>query len=254
MVSIFRYGQENYDQHFPFVAVSKQMGRELSFRPVVTDMGFCLAANAEPMGQILSKKTTFRSVFEKAFSEEKVPEVKVMNNIGRGKHYALTFITDTHMPQERILQNPRAKAKGHFISLKWKHDLFGVRQETERLRHGYTTVIRVTTVASNVTEDVRNMETKARGCRMTHENENMEVFEHYTQKGCQFECHLKKAAEICRCIPWNYPNPVGNESRICDTYGAMCFEEVMGKHVQDRAKCDCPQNCEEIRFTYSLKG
>lgn len=44
--------------------------RSAAFLPVATDMGFCLAANAEPLRDILAKDHTFGKVFDEAFPAE----------------------------------------------------------------------------------------------------------------------------------------------------------------------------------------
>ena len=33
------------------------------------------------------------------------------------------------------------------------------------------------------------------------------MFKQYRQQGCQFECRVKKSAEMAGCVPWDYPLP-----------------------------------------------
>lgn len=192
-------GESYFHKYFSYVpAVSKQAGRRSRpiFRPVATDMGFCLAANAEPMKNILNEETSFKDVFEEAFAEEIIQDSTVQNNNGWGKQYGLEFTTDIHLTNiGELIDDPDAKTRGQYITLKWKHDAFGVRQEMEHLRPGHTTVIRFGTLITNVTEDVRGMDAGARGCRLAGENGGMEVLRRYTQRGCQFECQLKRNGE-----------------------------------------------------------
>lgn len=56
-------------------------------------------------------------------------------------------------------------------------------------------------------------------------------------------------AELCRCIPWNYPREKDNMTPTCDLYGAFCFDAVMANLTAIR-ECDCPQECEYTRFDY----
>lgn len=49
----------------------KRVPSEL-FRPTFTDMGHCVAANAEPVENILAENMPYREVFTRAFKEELV--------------------------------------------------------------------------------------------------------------------------------------------------------------------------------------
>lgn len=242
----------SYYERFLLVSRANQRKREVHFQPVATDMGFCLSANVEPMGHFLSDKTPFKEVFGTAFSEDIKPGSSVVNNVGSGKYYGLTFTADTHVPIPQVLDRSKKRPIGMYIAVSGKDEVFGVRQVMEQLRPGHTTIVRVTTRVSNVTNDVRSMDADGRKCRLANENEGMELFKVYSQKACQLECQLKKSAGICRCIPWNYPNPMAGVSETCDTYGASCFEDVMEDQsaVDD---CNCPQNCEDVTFTYNVQ-
>jgi hypothetical protein len=70
----------------------------------------------------------------------------------------------------------------------------------------------------------------------------------YTQKSCEFECHLRQSQEVCGCVPWNYPQLAENITEICDGPGAYCFERQMEKGFT-QASCGCIPNCEEVRFS-----
>lgn len=214
-----------------------------------------------------------------AFQEDISGSTTIRNNLGGGEKHGLEFQADLHLPVEDLLGGEDT-VDHVFISLNGAADSHSVRQRTMRVRPGVRTIVRVSIVSRNVTDDVRDMDVSDRKCRLRHENEGMEVFgAKYTQKGCQFECQvsafeaifgkgssklmktlqMKTAARICRCIPWNYPNPVwkGDDATMttCDLYGALCFEKVMDDDDDNAggSACDCPQNCEDLAFSYNLQ-
>ena len=65
-----------------------------------------------------------------------------------------------------------------------------------------------------------------------------------------FFSRLRLSSHFCKCIPWNYPSPIGNISALCDRNGAHCFDSQMDDLGLLKG-CDCLPNCEEVRFEYS---
>ena len=55
--------------------------------------------------------------------------------------------------------------------------------------------------------------------RLPSETDGLEVFGHYSMANCKLECALRRSAKRCRCIPWNYPRPIGGVEDICDQLG-----------------------------------
>jgi len=61
--------------------------------------------------------------------------------------------------------------------------------------------------AAEVTTEERfnNLDPTVRKCLLPFENQSMKYFRNYSKSGCQYECALRKAEEICKCIPWLFP-------------------------------------------------
>ena len=76
-------------------------------------------------------------------------------------------------------------------------------------------------------------------------------YKEFTQKRCLFECQLKQAVDICKCVPWNYP-PLSNDPKLCDYLGVWCFNKVMDE-PSFQEKCQCPNDCSVNRHTNQLK-
>ena len=78
------------------------------------------------------------------------------------------------------------------------------------MRGGITSLTLVPKVVK-ADSTVQDMTIEQRGCRFSHENEDMEILKAYTREGCRFECKLKQAREKCGCTPWDYPHPHGRK-------------------------------------------
>ena len=64
---------------------------------------------------------------------------------------------------------------------------------------------------------------------------------YYTKTGCEFECAVKNAIQLCQCLPWFYPNNF-TDVPICEMFGFACFDKVM--YLKKYYKM-CPDICFE---------
>ena len=101
------------------------------------------------------------------------------------------------------------------------------------LKPGYHVVIRVVPKIVETTEEFEAFDTITRKCKLSHESNELKFLKNYTKIGCEFECALKKAISICKCLPWFYPNDF-TEVPICDMFAAKCFDDIMSndKHYK----------------------
>ena len=70
------------------------------------------------------------------------------------------------------------------------------------------------------------------------------IFKTYTAKNCKYECHVKLAEKMCKCIPWDYLH--NKKSVECDIFGRTCFYNAMEnltisteKHLQFNGNAYC---------------
>ena len=93
-----------------------------------------------------------------------------------------------------------------------------------KLERSWEYWIEVTPHVQKTTEAFKNIHLQNRGCRLQHEVHENSVFKSYTMENCRYECHVKKAVEICKCIPWDF-NFIHHDRQIqeCDIFGRTCF-------------------------------
>ncbi len=104
------------------------------------------------------------------------------------------------------------------------------------------------------TPRLRDLDVKKRGCRFPDESRGvMEIFQDYSQDGCQFECLLKSARHQCRCTMWNMPIPENEENDwpVCDVYGNTCFDTIMNR--PKTKGCNCLEDCNVVKFSVAAK-
>ena len=62
----------------------------------------------------------------------------------------------------------------------------------------------------------------------------VDIFANYTKKGCILECHANLYYDMCRCLPYHYPDFTKAwhvNSTTCDYNGLRCLSTVEGKQV-----------------------
>lgn len=117
---------------------------------------------------------------------------------------------------------------------------------------GYLSTFLITPSQTITTDSAKELEPGQRECRLKTENEGMVIFKTYSQSGCILECKLAQGVDRCGCIPWNYPHP-SEDQKICDFEGSACFERAMADTEKAR-NCDCPLDCDSIRYAYSVSS
>ena len=83
------------------------------------------------------------------------------------------------------------------------------------------------------------------------------MFKFYRQKGCQFECRLRYAANLANCIPWDYPIPKGFEGiSICMSVSEQngnntlsdFHEKMDDPNSITNCSFECLPDCEEVKY------
>ena len=97
------------------------------------------------------------------------------------------------------------------------------------------------------TDAFKNLNFKQRRCKLKDEVEKDSIFKVYTRKNCKYECHIKEAENICKCIPWDYMHNTLAEE--CDIFGRTCFYNTMEKLTMSNEENICNQCIQECDFT-----
>ena len=92
-----------------------------------------------------------------------------------------------------------------------------------------------------------------RKCKLDHEVGMNSIFKLYTQKNCKYECNIKKAEEMCNCIPWDFLHQKYSLAKECDLFGRTCFynamEFVSKSRNYSRNFCKhCVKECDYTKF------
>ena len=220
-----------------------------NFQPVFTDQGICTSANSLKVKEMLKDGHTYGPIFEEAFKEELENKTFPFKNIMRsGIYESLIAYVDRHS-----FLRSNGKAIPLEMLLSSTGEQFDFRSRKLPIRRGFNVMIRVDSVQEfSVSESVYSMPIGTRNCRLPHETDGLEIFGVYTKSGCKYECMIRQGAEACRCVPWNYPSPIGNVSRVCDLFGTVCFEGIMQAQAL-LARCKhCLNDCTSTSYGYTI--
>ena len=106
---------------------------------------------------------------------------------------------------------------------------------------GFLTVIRVIPQLIDTTDSFDQMANSSRNCKLSNEIEGLKLLKSYTKIGCEFECAVKKAVSICKCMPWFYTNNF-TDTPICNSFSGHCFEHFVSNESNYK---NCPNLCKE---------
>ena len=106
---------------------------------------------------------------------------------------------------------------------------------------GFLTVIRVIPQLIDTTDSFDQMANSSRNCKLSNEIEGLKLLKSYTKVGCEFECAVKKAVSICKCMPWFYTNNF-TDTPICNSFSGHCFEHFVSNESNYK---NCPNLCKE---------
>ena len=116
------------------------------------------------------------------------------------------------------------------------------------LKPGYKVSVRVIPQVVETSKEYASFNVKDRKCKLPHEIDGFKMLHLYTRIGCEFECALSQALQVCKCLPWYYPNNF-TETPICDMFGAKCFDMIVSDETYYK-KCpvDCLEDCKEVTY------
>ena len=113
---------------------------------------------------------------------------------------------------------------------------------------GQHLVIRVTPKVIDASDEVETYDYIVRNCKFEYEAMGLNFLRNYSKIGCEMECAIKDALEICKCLPWFYSNNF-TVTPMCDIFGAKCFDEILSDETHYK-KCgsSCLESCESTSF------
>ena len=108
------------------------------------------------------------------------------------------------------------------------------------------------------TDSFKGITIAKRGCRFLDEiiEGDESIFNHYTQKGCLFECSMRS---VTNCTPWDYPLPTNvdpaNMPPLCTTHviDGKDVESQGGHLIAYFGLKTGPRSCPQVIAEVNLK-
>ena len=125
------------------------------------------------------------------------------------------------------------------ISVTNKNDIIDEKRKTIQLKPGFHQMIKVTPQIVETSSEFDSFTISDRNCKLEHEIEDLKYLQKYSRNGCETECAIKSAAEICQCLPWYLPNNF-TDYYMCDMFSAKCFDDILNDESYYK---DCPELC-----------
>ena len=135
------------------------------------------------------------------------------------------------------------------LGISTKVNLIDQKRNLIDILPGFKTVVKVIPQLINTTTSFDDMALSTRNCKLSNENEEFNLLNSYTKVGCEFECAVKRAVSVCKCMPWFYTNTF-ESTPICNGFSGYCFEHFISDESNYK-KCGdlCKEDCLGIPMT-----
>ena len=127
------------------------------------------------------------------------------------------------------------------LGISTKTDLIDQKRNIVNILPGFLTVIKVIPQLISTTNSFDKMAISTRNCKLSDEIEGLKLLNSYSKVGCEFECAVKKAVSVCKCMPWFYTNNF-TDTPICNSFSGYCFEHFISNETNYK---QCPNLCKE---------
>ncbi|XP_030032709.2 sodium channel protein Nach [Manduca sexta] len=100
-------------------------------------------------------------------------------------------------------------------------------------------------------DDVKVLPAWSRKCYFSDEYP-LRFFRSYHDSDCDHMCFVRAVEKFCQCLPAYVPNVY--QSQVCNVTSIPCMMEVklqLGKWMYSK-ECDCPRDCESLRFKVDM--
>ena len=223
------------------------------FFPTPTDIGICLSRNLnikeiihpnneyEPLFESNLRQTNQRMEGDTLLTETTlVLYTDATNSLQQSAPRKLKTNLDKVLFQ---IHSPKNFAK-LLLEKNYKKQLASIELQAN---HEY--YIDVTPTGQISSNGFKTLDSKRRQCHLEGQEFQSPIFKLYSKDNCKYDCFVKKAKELCQCVPWDFIDG-GSGTGECDVFGRTCFYEAIENITSfDNNQCNyCINNCDYINF------
>ncbi len=210
------------------------------FKRSFGNKGIAYTFNGDHFWKIF-KKTSSMEAFHKEVhmvkETEEVENHKTLYPKANGPLFSLELLVD-------------APQSGRLITIHHPLDLPDFINEPIEVYPGNAYNILVTPSVMTVEDGVKKLSPLRKNCISHDSDRELTMFRKYTKSRCMHECRLKRAADSCGCIPWDYPR-FDQEVPICHFWARECFKTELSKGVAP-TECSCMNDCHGVSYTHDV--
>ena len=220
------------------------------FFPTPTDQGICLTRNMD-IKKIIHPDKNYERLFESSLqsSSEYIKEgtdgSKNILAVFTGASFYMRDIEQislrtTDYDQDFLLKFHQSNEIPHFS----EEGELRLASTSLKLKSGMEYFVDIIPHVTKTTKAFKKMDIHNRDCKLQHEVEKNSIFKVYTQENCKYECKIKKAEAMCKCIPWDFTHKNGITPE-CDIFGRTCFYNAMDYLAKSQSLCNhCMKECD----------
>ena len=97
------------------------------------------------------------------------------------------------------------------------------------------------------------MSVEKRNCKFRDDPHDLKLFQEYSREACKLECLAHKILQACQCLPWDFLREENLQVGVpCYGKKFICPKAVVEEN--SNVGCDCPLDCDSIKYTYSIES
>ena len=222
------------------------------FFPTPTDAGICLTKNFN-IQEIIYPNSQFNILYESEFQ-------KSTDKFEHGTYWSettLVIFADSFNPlSQNYKRAPSVKIGEIQLQLHQSNEFAHMLMDSNydqlttalKLEANNEYYIDISPTGQVSTQGFRDIDHAQRKCHLKNEVLQSSIFKVYTQANCNYECYVKQAKELCKCIPWDFLH--NEQSDECDIFGRTCFINTMENLAKSpNNSCEyCLKECDYIKY------
>ena len=228
------------------------------FETFPTDQGMCCTFNMEAADKMFKDSqyqdmVAFMQERDRNMSfdttnyefEDPIPEA--------GRTKGLSLILDAH--SDMVSGGTVSQDfDGFFAIIDGRNQFPTTTRKSVLLRPGHENIVAINAVDVKGGKSIKGIPVDKRNCFFP-EDKVMKLHQEYSQANCILECQIDFALSQMNlsdpCLPWYFPIPKDNSSRLCDPWEAADFRTNMKKTPS--MTCDfCLPDCNTTMYTASV--
>ena len=140
---------------------------------------------------------------------------------GYGPYHGFNFVLNSFLPSRYS-----RSSKNFVLAITNENNPFEIYKQNFVIEPGFAYTFKIVANQIVTTDRFNALDKSVRNCNLPSETKNLNFTKVYSKSGCQYECAIRQAKEVCQCLPWFIP-------RMPDETLPFCNYEEQGEFAKE---------------------